>query len=106
MNDLQGFGISIRFEKGLSMIEARAVRLSAERMVQGNSNDAAFQYSFSSDEKMTDSEDSDISDSDTSLNDAARDEREYVRRRLQTELGRKPSEEEVDEWLRRHTEGY
>lgn len=43
---------------------------------------------------------------DDSLDEAARTEREYVRRRLREDLGREPSEEEVDEWLRRHTEGY
>lgn len=43
---------------------------------------------------------------DDSLGKAAEKERDYVRRRLHDELGRKPSEEEVDEWLRRHTEGY
>lgn len=45
-------------------------------------------------------------DEDASLDEAAEDEREYVRRRLLDELKREPSEEEVDEWLRRHTEGY
>jgi len=43
---------------------------------------------------------------DSSLEDVARDEREYVRGRLRAELGRDPSEEEIDEWLREHTEGY
>jgi hypothetical protein len=41
-----------------------------------------------------------------SLEDAARREREYVRERLRNELGREPTEEELSEWLRRHTEGY
>ena len=41
-----------------------------------------------------------------SLEDAARDEREVGRRRLGEELGRVPTDEEVDEWLRRPTEGY
>ncbi|HEX8558430.1 MAG TPA: hypothetical protein VF668_10025 [Pyrinomonadaceae bacterium] len=41
-----------------------------------------------------------------SLEDAARDERRVARERLAEELGRDPSGEEVDEWLRRHTEGY
>lgn len=40
------------------------------------------------------------------LEDAARREREYVRGRLREELGREPTEEELSEWLRRHTEGY
>ena len=41
-----------------------------------------------------------------SLEDAARDERDYARERLRQELGRDPAEEEVDEWLRQQTEGY
>jgi hypothetical protein len=45
-------------------------------------------------------------DGDRGLEDAARDEREYVRERLREELGREPAQEELDEWLRRHTEGY
>lgn len=40
------------------------------------------------------------------LEDAARDERRYVRERLREELGREPASEEVDDWLRKHTEGY
>ncbi len=41
-----------------------------------------------------------------SLEDAARKEREYLRERLRDELKREPGEEELNEWLRRHTEGY
>ena len=40
------------------------------------------------------------------LADAARDEREVAARRLREELNRDPTDEEIDEWLRRHTEGY
>ena len=40
------------------------------------------------------------------LADAARDGREVAAARLREELGRDPGEEEIDEWLRRHTEGY
>ena len=43
--------------------------------------------------------------SDT-LDEVARREREDMRPRLRDELGREPTEEELDEWLRRHTEGY
>lgn len=43
---------------------------------------------------------------DHELEDAARDEREYVRQRLSEELGREPTQGELDEWLRQHTEGY
>jgi len=45
-------------------------------------------------------------DNDASLEEAVREEREYVRQRLREELQREPTEEEVDEWLRQHTEGY
>jgi hypothetical protein len=45
-------------------------------------------------------------DIDPELEEAARDEREYVRERLRQELGREPTPEEQDEWLRQHTEGY
>ena len=41
-----------------------------------------------------------------SLEDAARDEREVAAEHLREELGRDPGDEEIDEWLRRHTEGY
>ena len=40
------------------------------------------------------------------LEDAARDEREYVRQLLRRELERDPTEEEINDWLRMHTEGY
>ena len=43
---------------------------------------------------------------DGTLDDAARREREDMRPRLRDELGREPTEEELDEWLRRHTESY
>lgn len=40
------------------------------------------------------------------LEDAARGERDYVRERLRSELDREPTEEEINDWLRKHTEGY
>ena len=43
---------------------------------------------------------------DASLEDAARGEQEYLRKRLRDELQREPTEEEMSEWLREHTEGY
>jgi hypothetical protein len=43
---------------------------------------------------------------DDSLEDAARREREDMRERLRAELNRDPTEEELNDWLRRHTEGY
>ncbi len=41
-----------------------------------------------------------------SLEDAVKDEQEYLRERLRDELKREPTEAELDEWQRRHTEGY
>ncbi|MFL6257174.1 MAG: hypothetical protein ACJ74T_19370 [Pyrinomonadaceae bacterium] len=40
------------------------------------------------------------------LADAARDEREVAAQRLRAELNRDPTDAEIDEWLRHHTEGY
>ena len=45
-------------------------------------------------------------DVDAPLDDAAQSERDYVRERLREELKREPTDIEVDEWLRQHTEGY
>jgi hypothetical protein len=36
----------------------------------------------------------------------AEEEREFVRKRLANDLGREPTEEELNEWLREHTESY
>jgi hypothetical protein len=43
---------------------------------------------------------------DDDLDKAAQDEHEYLRQRLRDELEREPTEEEMSEWLRRHTEAY
>ncbi len=40
------------------------------------------------------------------LGDATRAEHEFLHERLRQELGREPTEEELDDWLRQHTEGY
>jgi hypothetical protein len=40
------------------------------------------------------------------LSSVASDEQDFVRERLSSELGRPPTQEEVDEWLREHTESY
>ena len=40
------------------------------------------------------------------LEDAERDGREVAASRLRDELNRDPTDAEIDEWLRRHTEGY
>jgi hypothetical protein len=43
---------------------------------------------------------------ETELERVAETEHEYLHQRLRDELGREPTEEELDEWLRQHTEGY
>lgn len=43
---------------------------------------------------------------DAKLEDVARSEHEYLHQRLRDDLGREPTEAELDEWLRQHTEGY
>ncbi len=43
---------------------------------------------------------------DATLEDVAAREQEYLRQRLRDELGREPTEAELNEWLREHTEGY
>ena len=50
--------------------------------------------------------DSPAPDAGGSLEETARLEEDYVRERLRGELGRAPSDEELREWLREHTEGY
>jgi hypothetical protein len=42
----------------------------------------------------------------TKLQDVAEAEHQYLHQRLRAELGREPTETELDEWLRQHTEGY
>ena len=45
-------------------------------------------------------------DQSAGLKDVAESEHEYLHERLRAELRREPTEEELDEWLRQHTEGY
>jgi hypothetical protein len=51
-------------------------------------------------------DDPETDEKDSGLEDAVRTEHDYLRQRLREELGREPTEQELDEWLRRHTEGY
>lgn len=88
------------FARGPELLFVRAEDIPA-RLLR-TADDAATHSSFSAEEEMPAGKE----EEDTSLDEAAETERDYVRRRLRDELGRNPSEEEVDEWLRRHTEGY
>ena len=40
------------------------------------------------------------------LEEVAREEQEFVRQALREKLGRDPTEDELNEWLREHTESY
>ncbi len=40
------------------------------------------------------------------LSEAVREEESFVREKLKEELNREPTKEEIDEWLREHTESY
>ena len=43
---------------------------------------------------------------DSELIEVAREEQDFVRNQLAQALGREPTSEEIDEWLRDHTESY
>jgi hypothetical protein len=43
---------------------------------------------------------------DDSLQDLSNEQRGLARERLSAELDREPTEDEIDDWLRRQTEGY
>ncbi len=83
----------------MKSLEAQMLRAEAFGVLEAAGR-TAFEHSMSAEDAPPEEE------GDASLDEAAEDEREYVRRRLRDELGREPSEEEVDEWLRQHTEGY
>ncbi len=51
-------------------------------------------------------EKSEGAENETKLEDVAQTEHEYLHERLRDDLGREPTEAELDEWLRQHTEGY
>jgi DNA-directed RNA polymerase specialized sigma subunit len=46
------------------------------------------------------------SQSDSSLEALVNQEQNVARRKLQKELGREPTQEEIDRWLQAHTESY
>jgi hypothetical protein len=58
------------------------------------------------DEENKDSIKAEGADGDDKLEDIAQTEQEYLQERLREELGREPTEEELNEWQRQHTEGY
>ena len=85
--------------EGFELLFVRADDFPARLLMLRTVDGGAFSASSSS-------EDETPAEEDDALGEAAENERDYVRQRLRDELGREPSEEEIDEWLRRHTEGY
>lgn len=55
---------------------------------------------------MQDDKEDDTIANGSELGAVAETEHEYLHKRLREELGREPTESELDEWLRQHTEGY
>jgi hypothetical protein len=45
-------------------------------------------------------------ENDSSLDALVREQQSYVSNRLHKELGREPTQEEMNQWLHAHTEGY
>lgn len=83
--------------------------LTPRQRIEISSGLGIYQYNRETVSKLSDTaseETSEPDDADTPLDDAAQSEREYVRERLREELKREPTESELDEWLRQHTEGY
>ena len=56
--------------------------------------------------RTTEGREADETTGGDTLADAARDERKVAARRLRDDLNRDPTDAEIDEWLRQHTEGY
>jgi len=50
--------------------------------------------------------DAEVTDGSNKLEDVAQTEHDYLHQRLREDLGREPTEAELDDWLRQHTEGY
>jgi hypothetical protein len=72
-----------------------------------NIEDGRGRFSFAAaSEGSAESAGEDESGGDATLEDAAEHEHEYLRQRLRDELQREPTEDELNAWLREHTEGY
>ena len=54
----------------------------------------------------SENEKDEIQENASELSEVAETEHKYLHQRLREELGREPTEQELDEWLRQHTEGY
>src|ERR1044071_1200254 len=86
---------------GFMLTPHQRIKVSSGLRVYQNNREAAFNQRDAAAEEATGPD-----DADAPLEDAAQGEREYVRERLREEWKREPTEDELDEWLRQHTEGY
>jgi hypothetical protein len=93
--------ISFRGNYGFMLTLHQGIGVSSRLGIYQNNREKAFKLSDPTSEELTEPD-----DADAPLDDAAQSEREYVRERLREELKREPTEDELDEWLRQHTEGY
>ncbi len=92
---------SFRGNYGFMLTPHQRMDVSSGLGIYQNNGEAAFNLSNAASE-----EENEPDDAAAPLDDAAQSEREYVRERLREELKREPTEDELDEWLRQHTEGY
>jgi hypothetical protein len=86
---------------GFMLTPCQMIKDSSGLGIYQHNREAAFKQQDAAAEEATGPD-----DADAPLDDAAESEREYVRERLREELKREPTESELDEWLRQHTEGY
>lgn len=86
---------------GFMLTLHQGIEISSGLRFYPNNREAAFKLADTTSGEATEPD-----DADAPLDDAAQGEREYVRGRLREELKREPTEDELDEWLRQHTEGY
>ena len=113
LNDPGATTSLIRREQGPCQIEAVSFFSAPERrrfIITGESATVVIETSLATREikVMTIEEQKDVGGSgeDGKLEEVAESEHEYLHQRLREDLGREPTEAELDEWLRQHTEGY
>lgn len=78
-------------------------------MITGEEANLAIETSVATAEVLVmtlEDEENKDADENAKLEDVAQSEHKYLHQRLREDLGREPTEEELDEWLRQHTEGY
>lgn len=119
VDSLLGGGSPVLFQFKLAPAECRIEEVSffgagdkRRFLITGEEKSLAIEMSLETAEVKvmatdeTGNEEAQANVSDEKLADVARTEHEYLHQRLRDELGREPTEAELDEWLRQHTEGY